>query len=114
MNLSGLDYGEVPGCTYVHQRTDLAGIAALDLVTGQLSRNERGWPQHPNCIVVPSEWQPAEAGTTTQQYGPDSPCRPSGAPRKCPGSSLSQSRPILKFGNVTSAPSSPVPAREEV
>jgi len=62
VNLSGLDYGEVPGCTYVHQRTDLAGIAAVDLVTGQLSRNERGWPQYPNCIVVPSEWH---SGTTT-------------------------------------------------
>jgi LacI family transcriptional regulator len=62
VNLSGLDYGVVPGCTYVHQRTDLAGIAALDLVTGQLSRNERGWPENPNCIVVPSEWH---AGTTT-------------------------------------------------
>jgi LacI family transcriptional regulator len=61
VNLSGLDYGEVPGCTYVHQRTDLAGIAALDLVTGQLSRNERGWPEYPNCIIVPSEWH---SGTT--------------------------------------------------
>lgn len=63
VNLSGLDYGVLPGCTYVHQRTDLAGIAALDLVTGQLSRNERGWPQNPNCIMVPSEWH---AGTTTR------------------------------------------------
>jgi len=62
VNLSGLDYGEVPDCTYVHQHTDLAGVAALDLVTGQLSRNERGWPQYPNCIIVPSEWH---SGATT-------------------------------------------------
>jgi LacI family transcriptional regulator len=62
VNLSGLDHGQVPGCTFVDRRTDLAGIAALDLVTGQLSRNERGWPAHPNCIIVPSEWH---SGTTT-------------------------------------------------
>jgi len=75
VNLSGLDYGEVPGCTYVHQRTDLAGIAALDLVTGQLSRNERGWPQYPNCIIVPSEWH---AGTTTHNV----PLTQASAPRR--------------------------------
>ncbi len=63
VNLSGLDYGVLPGCTYVNQRTDLAGIAALDLVTGQLGRNERGWPQYPTCTIVPSEWH---AGTTTR------------------------------------------------
>ncbi len=63
VNLSGLDYGVVPGCTYISQRHDLAGIAAMDLIMGQLSRNERGWPENPNCVIVGSEWH---AGTTTR------------------------------------------------
>lgn len=63
VNFSGLDYGVQPDCTHISQRPDLAGIAALDLVMGQLSRNERGWPENPNCVIVPSEWH---GGTTTR------------------------------------------------
>jgi DNA-binding LacI/PurR family transcriptional regulator len=63
VNFSGLDYGVLPGCTYISQRHDLAGTAAVDLIMGQLSRNERGWPENPNCVIVPSEWH---GGTTTR------------------------------------------------
>jgi LacI family transcriptional regulator len=64
VNFSGLDYPVVPGGTYISQRHDLAGVAAADLIMGQLSRNERGWPEHPNCVIVPSEWH---SGTTTRK-----------------------------------------------
>lgn len=63
VNLSGLDYGILQNCTYIGQRTDLAGVAAVDIVTGQLSRNELGWPEHPRCIIVPSQWV---GGATTR------------------------------------------------
>jgi hypothetical protein len=68
VNFSGLDYGVLPGCTYISQRHDLAGVAAVDLIMGQLSRNERGWPENPNCVIVPSEWP---SSTTTQNQRDD-------------------------------------------
>ncbi len=86
VNLSGLDYGVRPDCTYAAQRTDLAGIAALDLVTGQLSRNERGWPQHPNCVIVPSEWH---AGNTTRNVSADT---------KRPASAASSAKSLTPAG----------------
>jgi DNA-binding LacI/PurR family transcriptional regulator len=68
VNFSGLDYGILPGSTYISQRHDLAGVAAVDLIMGQLSRNERGWPENPNCVIVPSEWH---SGTTTRNQRDD-------------------------------------------
>ena len=66
VNLSGSDYGMLPGFTHIGCRTDLAGIAAVDVVIAHLARHERGWPEYPRCIVVPSQWTP---GSTTRQMG---------------------------------------------
>lgn len=66
VNLSGIDYGLLPGFTHIGPRTDLAGITAVDVVTAQLARHELGLPEHPRCIMVPSQWTP---GATTWRAG---------------------------------------------
>ena len=54
----------LPDCTHVDQRYDLAGAAAVNLVTAQLHHNERGWPENPQCVILPSEWR---EGLTTRR-----------------------------------------------
>lgn len=42
----------------VNQNSDLVGVAAVDLVDGQLRRNEWGVPRHPRTLLIPGEWVP--------------------------------------------------------
>lgn len=44
------------GMAGVNQNSDLVGCAAVDLVDGQLRRNERGVPRHPRTLLIPGEW----------------------------------------------------------
>lgn len=40
----------------VDQRSDLVGQAAVDIVAGQINRNERGVPASPRMTLVESDW----------------------------------------------------------
>jgi LacI family transcriptional regulator len=46
--------GEFAG---VHQNADVVGAAAIDLVVGQLQRNERGIPAKPRIVLVEGDWR---------------------------------------------------------
>ncbi len=47
-----------PGAPFagLNENGHLIGVAAIDLVVGQLHRNERGIPAHPRVLVVPGGW----------------------------------------------------------
>lgn len=40
----------------MNQKNDLVGSSAVDLVVGQLHRNETGTPDFPKCVMVESQW----------------------------------------------------------
>jgi LacI family transcriptional regulator len=40
----------------MNQKNDLVGSSAIDLVVGQLHRNESGTPEFPKCVMVESQW----------------------------------------------------------
>lgn len=40
----------------IDQHNDLIGAAGVDLVVGQLQRNEFGAPQHPKIVTIRAEW----------------------------------------------------------
>jgi len=50
----------------VDQKSELVGAAAIDLVDGQLRRNERGVPRFPRTLLIPGEWRP---GPTVRDLG---------------------------------------------
>ncbi len=47
----------------INQNSDLVGAAAIDLIDGQLRRNERDLPTHPHTLLIPGEWV---AGSTVR------------------------------------------------
>lgn len=49
---------EDSGLAGINQNFHLVGEAAVDLVDGQLRRNERGIPRHARTLLVTSEWVP--------------------------------------------------------
>jgi LacI family transcriptional regulator len=40
----------------MNQNNDLVGAAAVDLVVGELHRNEAGIPTYPKCVMIESQW----------------------------------------------------------
>jgi DNA-binding LacI/PurR family transcriptional regulator len=44
------------GWSGMDQKNELVGSSAVDLVVGQLHRNEKGIPMHPKCVMVESVW----------------------------------------------------------
>jgi LacI family transcriptional regulator len=40
----------------MNQKNDLVGSSAIDLLVGQLHRNETGTPEFPKCVMVESQW----------------------------------------------------------
>jgi len=52
---------ELVGWSGMNQNNDAVGAFAVDLVVGQLHRNECGIPEHPKCMMIESHWVP---GTT--------------------------------------------------
>ncbi len=40
----------------MNQNSEMVGAAAVDLVIGQLHRNEAGAPTHPKCLLIQSDW----------------------------------------------------------
>lgn len=51
---------DVPGWAGVNQQIEAMGSAAVDLVTAQLQRNEKGRPALPKFILMPGRWQDGE------------------------------------------------------
>lgn len=47
-------------CAGIDQNSDLVGAAAVDLVVGQLQRNERGVPKHTKVVMIQGEWVDGE------------------------------------------------------
>jgi LacI family transcriptional regulator len=47
-------YGDIAGAD---QNNHLVGAAAVDILLGQLRRNERGLPAHPRTTLIESSWQ---------------------------------------------------------
>jgi len=59
VNLNVVD--DVENWSGIRENHDLIGAAAVDLLIGQLSRNEIGISRHPRKILIPGEWH--EGGT---------------------------------------------------
>jgi LacI family transcriptional regulator len=51
---------ELQGWAGMDQNSTVVGAAAVDMVVGQLHRNEVGTPQFPKCVMIQSTWVPGE------------------------------------------------------
>ena len=51
-----LDREAMPDCAGIDQNSELMAAAAVDLVLGQLQRNERGIPPFPKVVMVEGKW----------------------------------------------------------
>ncbi|MFA6286405.1 MAG: LacI family DNA-binding transcriptional regulator [Opitutaceae bacterium] len=49
-------YKKRPDITYIEQNPEQVGAAAIDLIIGQIHRNERGLPSLPKRVLVASSW----------------------------------------------------------
>lgn len=49
---------EIEGWSGMNQNNQAVGTFAIDLVVGQLHRNETGVPAHPKCMMTESHWVP--------------------------------------------------------
>lgn len=54
VNLNVVD--DVENWSGIRENHELIGAAAVDLLIGQLSRNEIGVPRHPRKVLIPGEW----------------------------------------------------------
>ena len=63
VNLNVVD--DVENWSGIRENHDLIGAAAVDLLIGQLSRNEIGIPRQPRKVLIPGEWH--EGGTLRAQ-----------------------------------------------
>lgn len=58
LGLAHLDRTEdLEGWAGMKQNNDLVGMAAIDMLVGQLHRNESGVPDFPKCILIQSTWR---------------------------------------------------------
>jgi LacI family transcriptional regulator len=57
VGLAHLDrHDELPGWSGMHQKNVLVGAAAVDMLVGQLHRNETGLPDSPKASFIQSAW----------------------------------------------------------
>ncbi len=57
LGLAHLDrHGELPDWAGMHQNNTLVGAAAIDMLVGQLHRNEVGLPEFPKASFIQSSW----------------------------------------------------------
>jgi LacI family transcriptional regulator len=57
LSLAHLDrHDELPGWSGMHQNSTLVGAAAIDMLVGQLHRNESGLPDSPKASFIQSTW----------------------------------------------------------
>ena len=63
VNLNVVD--DVENWSGIRENHELIGAAAVDLLIGQLSRNEIGVPRQPRKVLIPGEWH--EGGTLRAQ-----------------------------------------------
>lgn len=62
--LVALEAGSAPaGTAGIDEQAPRVGAAAIDLLIGQLHRNQRGSPEVPSCVHVPGTWR---EGTTVR------------------------------------------------
>lgn len=67
IGIAHLDHSaELGDWTGMRQNNDSVGTAAVDLIIGQLHRNELGVPSFPKSILIESTWVPGR--TTRQQH----------------------------------------------
>ena len=59
VNLNVVD--DVENWSGIRENHELIGAAAVDLLIGQLSRNEIGIPRQPRKVLIPGTWH--EGGT---------------------------------------------------
>jgi hypothetical protein len=52
-------------CSGIRQNYAQVAAAAIDLVVGQIQRNERGLPEFPKVVLVEGSWVD---GTTTRRH----------------------------------------------
>ncbi len=57
------------GWSGMNQNNDAVGAFAVDIVVGQLHRNETGIPERPKCMMIESQWV---QGTTVRSVAPKS------------------------------------------
>lgn len=58
------NYGDIAGAD---QNNRLVGSAAVDILLGQLHRNERGLPPHPYSMLIDSSWRDGSTVRTPQR-----------------------------------------------
>jgi LacI family transcriptional regulator len=51
---------DLPGWAGIRQNNELVGMAAVDILVGQLHRNECGIPDFPKCVQIQGTWQSGE------------------------------------------------------
>ena len=69
IGLAHLDITEkLAGWSGMKQNSEMIGSAAVDIVVGQLHRNETGIPKSPKCVQIGSTWV---EGTTLQEVSAD-------------------------------------------
>lgn len=57
IGLAHLDINHgMEGWSGMNQKNELVGSSAIDLLVGQLHRNEIGTPDFPKCVMVESQW----------------------------------------------------------
>jgi len=67
VGLAHLDLGpSQQGWTGMNQISEQVGSAAMDLLTGQIHRNETGIPPFPKCVLIEGVW--VEGETTRDQH----------------------------------------------
>ncbi|GAB4172209.1 MAG: LacI family DNA-binding transcriptional regulator [Terrimicrobiaceae bacterium] len=57
---------EIEGWSGMNQNNQAVGAFAIDLVVGQLHRNETGVPSHPKCMMTESQWVPGQTLRTSE------------------------------------------------
>jgi LacI family transcriptional regulator len=62
-------HGSLAGYAGVNQNAELVGAAAVDLIIGQLLRNERGIPDHPKLVMVNGTWVEGRTVRTLRSHG---------------------------------------------
>lgn len=70
----------------MNQKNELVGALAVDIIIGQLHRNEFGIPEHPICMMTESEWIP---GRTVRKSAP---AKNSTDSAKKPGAGMAQKK----------------------
>lgn len=84
---------ELKGWSGMDQNNPLVGAFAVDLVVGQLHRNESGIPERPKCMMTESCWVPG--GTLREGMEKTPRPRRTGRPRAPGGARKTSGKPVI-------------------